>query len=490
MKRVPVKHHVVTRLEQSLVVIVAAALVVLWLIGEKDASHALYAQDAMRSPLVGGTPILLVVVAMVILNAWFVAGETALNQVRAGQVKQMREDEPVKAQKLQLLIDSKQKYIAACTLGSQTCRLALALISFLLAQGLALFFEQNAHWQFSFQTILLSAAIIAVPVALVNVVVGEVVPKSFAALHPILVLLNSYRFIRVSSVIFAIPANTVVALASIFTARFGGRASLSNPNQVEEEIKNIVETAEETGEIEEDERDLLHSVFSFTDKVAREAMTPRVDMDALPVGTAASAIVKLIQQTGHSRIPLFEETDDQIVGIVHAKDLLMALVGGQDKVDVRKLMRPALFVPENKDLHDLLKDMRAGRVQMAVVQDEFGGTAGIVTVEDIVEELVGDITDEYDFELPSIVEADGGHLVLGKTHLDDLNEEIDSDFSSEEFDTVGGYVFGLFGRQPKVLESIEDDGYRFTIAESDGRRILRVKVDKLPPTPPTADDSD
>ena len=479
MKASPVKQLVVTRLEQSLALVVAAALMVLWLLGESGGSKALYGEDAMRSPIIGGTPILLLIVSIVILNAWFVAGETALNQVRAGQVKQLREDEPAKALKLQTLIDSKQKYVAACTLGSQTCRLALAFISFLLAQGLALFFDQNAHWHFSFQTILISGLIIAIPVALVNVVVGEVVPKSFAALHPASVLLTSYRFIRISSVVFSIPANTVVALAGIFTARFGGRASLSNPNQVEEEIKNIVETAEETGEIEEDERDLLHSVFSFTDKVAREAMTPRVDMDALPVGTPASAIVKLIQQTGHSRIPLFEETDDQIVGIVHAKDLLMALVEGPSKVDVRKLMRPALFVPENKDLHDLLKDMRAGRVQMAVVQDEFGGTAGIVTVEDIVEELVGDITDEYDFELPAIVEADGGHLVLGKTHLDDVNEEIDSDFSSEEFDTVGGYVFGLFGRQPKVLETIEDDGFRFTIAESDGRRILRVKIDKI-----------
>jgi len=176
------------------------------------------------------------------------------------------------------------------------------------------------------------------------------------------------------------------------------------------------------------------------------------------------------------------------LGIVHAKDLLMALVDNRDVVDVRKLMRPALFVPENKDLHELLKEMRQGRVQMAVVQDEFGGTAGIVTVEDIVEELVGEITDEYDNEAPEIEKVGSSYLVLGKTHLGDVNQEVGSSFSSEEFDTIGGYVFGLFGRQPKLLDSIDFDGWKFTIAESDGRRIHRVRLDETDGGTPSTDD--
>jgi len=304
------------------------------------------------------------------------------------------------------------------------------------------------------------------------------VPKSFAALHPHRVAIASFRFIRFTSFLFSIPANVVVALAGVFTARFGGKASLANSNQTEEEIKNLVESAEETGEIEKDEKELLHSVFSFTDKVAREAMTPRVDMDAVPIDTAPDELVKLIYESGHSRIPLYEGTDDQILGIVHAKDLLMALVESSEPVDVRKLMRPALFVPENKDLHELLKEMRKERIQMAVVQDEFGGTAGIVTVEDIVEELVGDIADEYDDESSEIEQVGDSFLVPGKTHLDDVNQDVGSEFSSEEFDTIGGYVFGIFGRQAKVGESVVSDGWRFTIAESDGRRFLRIKLDK------------
>ena len=478
------------KIEKHLALACAALLVPLWFLGEQGTGQQLFATDAMRSPVVGGTPILVVVVGIVLLNAWFVAAETALNNLRPALVKYIKDEDPIKTDQFQTLISQKSKYVAACALGSQTSRLALAFICFLLAQGLALFFEQSMHWAFSFQTILVSAVIIAVPVALVNVVVGEVVPKSFASLHPLPVVLASFRFIRFASFIFSVPANAVVSLAGVFTARFGGRASLANSNQAEEEIKNLVESAEETGEIEKDEKELLHSVFSFTDKVAREAMTPRVDMDALPVATDPTHIVALIQQTGHSRIPLYEETDDQIVGIVHAKDLLMALIDGPGTVNVRNLMRPALFVPENKDLHDLLKEMRGGRVQMAVVQDEFGGTAGIVTVEDIVEELVGDITDEYDFEPPAIVEVEGGYLILGKTHLGDINTDIDTEFESEEFDTIGGYVFGLFGRQPKALESIADGQYRFTVAESDGRRIVRVKLEKCEPVPLPDEDDD
>lgn len=491
MKRANPRKREVVRIEQPIVIGFAAAMAGLWVLGEKGRGTGQFATDAMRTPTVGGTPIILLIVGIIVLNAWFVAAETALNLLRPLHARAAKEDESPKAVRLQLLIDSKQKFVAACTLGSQTMRLALALISFLLAQPLALFLEETAKWPFSYSSILLSAVIIAIPVALVNVIVGEVVPKSFASLHPQDVAAGSYRFIRVTSVVFSIPANAVVALAGVFTARFGGRASLTSSNQAEEEIKILVQSAEETGEIEKDEKDLLHSVFSFTDKVAREAMTPRVDIDALPVATDPATIVKLINESGHSRIPLYEETDDQIVGIVHAKDLLMALVRGKEVADVRKLMRPALFVPENKDLHDLLKEMRGGGVQMAVVQDEFGGTAGIVTVEDIVEELVGDITDEYDVEPPEVVPTSQGYLVLGKTHLDTVNQHVGSSFDSDEFDTIGGYVFGLVGRQPKLGESVVSEGYRFVVAESDGRRILRVMLEKCEDDePPESEETD
>jgi CBS domain containing-hemolysin-like protein len=152
-------------------------------------------------------------------------------------------------------------------------------------------------------------------------------------------------------------------------------------------------------------------------------------------------------------------------------------------VNLRRLMRPAHMVPESKDLHDLLAELRTAKSQMAIVQDEFGGTAGVVTIEDIVEELVGDIVDEYDKEEPEVVASDRGWLIDGRTHLDDVNEEIGAEIETEEFDTLGGYVFGLFGRQPKVGEAVESEGFRFEVAENDGRRIARLLVTRIDPNP-------
>jgi CBS domain containing-hemolysin-like protein len=247
---------------------------------------------------------------------------------------------------------------------------------------------------------------------------------------------------------------------------------------LEEEIKTLAESGEESGQIESDERELIHSVFEFADTVAREIMTPRVDLDAMPVKSDPADVVRVIEETGHSRIPLYEATDDDILGVVHAKDLLGAMAQGRT-VELRKLIRPVLTVPEGKGLRELMGEMRAARTQMAIVQDEFGGTAGVVTVEDIVEELVGDIVDEYDAEESDIVPVEDGWLVSGKTHLDELNDRIGSEFDTNEFDTIGGFVFGQFGRQPKEGEFVEVDLYRFTVNETDGRRVQQLRIEPI-----------
>jgi putative hemolysin len=317
------------------------------------------------------------------------------------------------------------------------------------------------------------------PIALLNLMF-ELVPKSYASLSPHRVAIRLYNVIRWTSAILSPLASLLSSVAGLLTARFGGRASFTMVNQAEEEIKNLVETAQETGEIEVEEKELLHSVFEFSDTVAREVMTPRVDLEAMRVTSDPMELVELIKKTGKSRIPLYEETDDQIIGIVHAKDLLMAVLK-TDRPSLRKIMRPAIFVPENKSLNELLREMRQSRSEMAIVQDEFGGTSGIVTTEDIVEELVGEIVDEYDVEEPEIVKVDGDcYLVHGKVHVDDVNDTLGSELVSEEFDTIGGYVFGVFGRQPKRDEKIESDGLRFTVVEADGRKIKRLKIEKLP----------
>lgn len=418
-------------------------------------------------------------IVVIFANALFVAAETSIDLLRPSHIR-FAEKEDKNARVLQELYENKSKYVASCTLGSQTMRAWMIILSFVPAPGFGELLANRFGWSFGFGTILLAAVIITVPVAAMNLILGELVPKSYAGAHPQNVATKLFGLIRVFTIIFAVPATIVMGGASLITSRFGAKASFALPNQAEEEIKDLVETAEESGEIESDERELLHSVFEFSDTVAREVMTPRVDMDALPVDSDPRAMIELIQDSGHSRIPVYDNTDDEIVGIVHAKDLLLAAIKNGRELNLRELMRPAIFVPENKNLHELLKEMRLGRSQLAVVQDEFGGTAGIVSIEDIVEELVGEIVDEYDVEEPDLIMKENGFVVDGKKNLDDLNSEIGTSFDSEEFDTIGGYVFGLFGRQPKCKEFIDNEGYRFEVEETDGRRISRIYVERLP----------
>ena len=283
---------------------------------------------------------------------------------------------------------------------------------------------------------------------------------------------------RVLRPLFFAIAGLFVSIAQVFARAAGGGVSLRRSNTMENEIRSLVESGGESGEFEEEETELIHSVFEFKETIAREVMTPRIDVDSASIDINPYDLVELIQTSGHSRIPMFEGTDDEIVGIIHAKDLLVTMLRGKP-VNLRSLMRPALYVTENKSIHDLLADMRHFRTQLAVVKDEYGGTSGIVTIEDIIEELVGEIQDEYDNEDPTVSETLNGFIVEGKTHVDDVNEEIGSNFESEDFDTIGGYVFGLFGRQPKQGEWIDDGTYQFTVTETDGKRIGKVRIEKM-----------
>jgi putative hemolysin len=224
---------------------------------------------------------------------------------------------------------------------------------------------------------------------------------------------------------------------------------------------------------------MVRSVFEFGDTIVREVMTPRMDMEALSVSATLRDVAQLVEQTGHSRIPVYDGTDDNILGIIHAKDVLSVLANGEE-ASLRDIMRPAFFVPESKPLHDLLQEMRQHKVQMAVVQDEHSGTAGVVTIEDIVEEVMGEIVDEYDPDLPQIVPMGDGYLSDGKMSLYDVSEKVGVELESEEFDTIGGYVFGLFGRQPRDGDTIEMDGLKFTVRETDGKRIQSLWIERLP----------
>ncbi|MCE9558558.1 MAG: hemolysin family protein [Armatimonadetes bacterium] len=423
-----------------------------------------------------GVPALLIAIigllVIITFNAMFVASETALELLRPSHLRLIEKDNKHYSL-IGDLIENKTRTLAVCTVGSQTMRAWMLVLCIVPAQALAnLLVLGSPQWV----SLGLSLLMLAIPVLGLNIVFGELIPKSYATVHPVKTLLALRGFVSAFTLFFGWQSKVLTQIADLIAKRFGGNATFTRENAAEEEILSIVESAEKSGEIEEVERELLHSVFEFGDTIAREVMTPRIDLDAVPVETEVEDIMRIIRETGHSRIPIYEGTDDQIIGIIHAKDLLHLKLEPGQKMNIRTLTRPPLFVPESILLFELLKEMRVHRSQMAIVQDEMGGTSGVVTIEDIVEELVGEIVDEYDVETPEIVKDGESFVVDGRVNIDDLNDEIGSEFESEEFDTVGGFIFGAVGRQPQKGEEISLDGWDFRVEETDGRRIVRLRM--------------
>ena len=250
----------------------------------------------------------------------------------------------------------------------------------------------------------------------------------------------------------------------------------------EDELKSWVESEQEEGGLEREERQMIYSIIQFGDTLAREIMVPRVDILAFDVNNSLSQAAKAFTQSGHSRVPVYEDDIDNIIGLLYAKDLLHVMQNGRKKASIRDLLRPAYFVPDTKKADELLTEMQAQRIHMAIVVDEYGGVAGLVTLEDIIEEIIGEIQDEYDLSEEELVQQVGPdeYIFLGRIDLDDFNQVMNSHLPKIESDTLAGYLYDHFGYVPHDGESIENDGLLLTIEQVSGRRIRRVRAKRLP----------
>jgi putative hemolysin len=247
----------------------------------------------------------------------------------------------------------------------------------------------------------------------------------------------------------------------------------------EDELKTWAESEEEPGSLEREERKMIYSIFQFGETLTREIMIPRIDILALDVKTSLPDAIQVLLDSGHSRLPVYESTIDNIIGLLYAKDLLKISSSTEEQVPLRELLRPAYFVPETKKVDELLAEMQSQRIHMGLVVDEYGGVAGLVTLEDIVEEIVGEIRDEYDTASEEVLYQEVGqdqYIFQGRIDLDDFNEVMDSHLPKDEADTLAGYLYDQMGRVPQGGESIMVDGLTFTIEQVTGRRIRRVRV--------------
>lgn len=256
-----------------------------------------------------------------------------------------------------------------------------------------------------------------------------------------------------------------------------GRFLTGRKRITEEEIQEIIDASEEEGLINPEENEMIRSIFELRDTVVREIMVPRTDMACVSVDTTVGEVLKTIITCGHSRIPVYDGTVDNIVGLIYAKDLLKYWGMGDASINIKRIMRTPYFIPETKNLEELLQEFKRKRVHIAIVIDEYGGTSGLVTIEDLLEQIVGDIQDEYDLEEDWLVEeSDGSVLVDARLPIEDLEEHFGIEIEREKFDTIAGLIFHLTGRIPAVGEEIENGTLRMTVLEGGERNIRKVRV--------------
>ncbi|MEI2719248.1 MAG: hemolysin family protein [Gemmatimonadales bacterium] len=422
---------------------------------------------------------LLSVIALVALNAFFVAAEFALVGARRTRLEEMAEAGDGKATLALKAVQSLDRYVSATQLGITLASLGLGMIGEpALAGLLERFFSVLPKELAAIATHATAVAIAFSLISTLHIVLGELVPKSLAIRFPE----DVSRWVTAPLIGFAWvmhgPIHVLNGTANRLL-RLGGVAPVDGHERLHssDEIRMLVEQSGEGGSLGKEPARLLEGVFEFSEKTAEEVMTPRTEMSALEADCTVEAAADEVAVAGRSRYPVYTESLDEIVGVVLAKDILRA-VRQAPGTSLRTIMRAPLFVPGTREVEDVLSDMKKLKTHLAVVLDEYGGTAGLVTMEDLLEEIVGEIFDEYDPVQAAALAAtaDGSVVIEGSTTIGDFNDRFETTLDDTDYTTIGGFLFGQLGRLPKVGDRVILGSHTFEIAAMAGRRVERVRV--------------
>jgi putative hemolysin len=430
---------------------------------------------------------LLVVVTLILVGGFFAASEIALITVKRHRLSQLADDGNRAARTARRLTEDPSRFLA-------TIQIAITFLGFLAgAVGASAFSIHLAEliddipWR-PIQGAAGSIAFVIVTliIALVSIIVGELVPKTLALNFPERLALFVAAPIGFLQGLLSPIVWLVSRVSAVLVRLLGGTEKPQGGYLSTEELKLLVETGSEQGEIEEEEKEMIHGVIELGDKAVHEVMVPRIGIRAVNVDDPIDEVLDMIVAAGHSRLPVFDESLDNIVGILYAKDLLPYLKGdgpGTGQIDLRSLVRAPVYVPESKAVDDLLHEMQVAKRHIAIVVDEYGGTAGLVTMEDVVEEIIGEIQDEYDTEEPMVeVASTDGELAYrldGRVSMDDLRDlfDLSDDDEPDEdaYDTVGGFVVHRVGRIPLPGAEIPfRDDVILRVEAAEPRRVARV----------------
>jgi putative hemolysin len=406
---------------------------------------------------------------LILLNAFFVAAEYGLVTARRTRIVELHHQGNRRARDVLRITSDPPRFIAAMQLGVTLTSLGIgALGERVLADALG-----------NVLATVLAVVLAYLILTFLHVVIGELVPKGIALGHSEGTALFVSGPVRVFFIAFR-PFIWFLEEATEVVLRWLGLQPPGANDEVlsEAELRMLVSQSTRHGEIEEQEQEMLYKVFDFADKEASDVMVPRPEVVALSVDLPPEKCLEAVMDSPYTRYPVYKETLDNVVGILHVRDLFSALRDrGMHEVKVEELVRPAHIVPETKDLAALLTEFRRTNQHMAIVVDEYGEMEGIVTLEDLLEEIVGEIEDEFDLPDESVEQVDDDTIRIDGTFpIDDFNERFHTDLPAEDYHTVAGFVFGLLGRQPEVGDDVSHDGMRFDILEVEGSRINKLAV--------------
>ena len=423
---------------------------------------------------------LLAVVLLVLANAFFVAAEFALVAARRTRIEALVRRGDRKAKTVQSALQDLYRQLSAAQLGITVASILLGYVAQdTVAHLFRGWFAALPQW-LDFLTRGGVASVLAVAViSFLNVVFGEQAPKAWAITYPE----RTSRWIAAPLIVFSWITRPFTDLLNWSANRVVGVLGIKGTSvEVDrvhspEEIRMLVAQSRKTGRLDADDARLLEGVFEFSEKTAREVMTPRTEMVALPVDLTLEEAADQVAVAGRSRYPVYAESLDDIVGLVHSKDILAGLRSAKGGT-LRTVLRPAVFVPGTREVEDVLADMKRQKIHLAIVLDEFGGTAGLVTMEDLLEEIVGQIYDEYDRPMAELRAVPGGTapVLSGATPVREVNEAYGLELDEKDYTTIGGYLFGALGRLPKVGDRVAVKGAVFEIVEMDGRRVGTLRL--------------
>ena len=423
---------------------------------------------------------LIFLAVLIFLSALFSSAETAFLSTNKIRLRNLQEEGEKKADLVLFMLDNQNKLISALLVGNNIVNIG----SSALATKMATEAFGNA-----------GVGIATGIMTLLVLVFGEVIPKNLAAAHAETWAMFIAPFIRLVSFVLT-PVVFLLTKLSDFVVHFSKSDDEEDPTITEDEFKILVNVGQEEGVLDESESEMINSIFEFDETVVKAIMVPRIDIVAVDVEDSINEALRIIVDGGHSRIPAYEESIDNIVGILYAKDIFAHLDADFDTMKVKELLRPAYYIPETKKVSDLLNELRLKKVHMAIILDEYGDTNGLVTIEDLIEEIIGDIQDEYDVEDDLIVMHGEDHLVAdARAPIGDVEDAFDVELDEEiledsEADTIGGLAFEHLGGIPAVGDEVTVGRFLIRIVDVSGRRISKVEILLLPPEEKETDEDD